>query len=255
MPSERRAMRQVPLATPFGRLVRERGGARGVFLSAALHAALALAIVWSGTRLMVADRMPGAGRGRGGGGGGGGNRTLLLFVPPSQEAAPALPPPPPLVMPKAQPIPLPPMQAPVLPPPSLSPEQLLAMLGPGQGPGKGSGLGPGGGSGTGGGTGSGTGPGVGPDSGGGGGRGYPPQPQGLLMPPPDRPASVRGTMVTARFEISARGDVMRVSLDPMPRDRKFAAAFLERLRRYTFTPAYSLDGRPVAAAFEIRITL
>lgn len=252
MPSERRAMRQIPLATPFGRLARERGGARGVILSAAVHAALALAVVWSGSRLILADRMPGAGRG--GGGGGGGSRTLLLFVPPAQAAAPALPPPPALVMPQAPPIPLPQMQALVIPPPNLSSEQLLAMLGPGQGPGKGSGLGPGAGAGTGGGSGSGTGPGAGPDSGG-GGRVYPPQPQGIIMPPPDRPASVHGTVVTARFEISARGDVMRVSLDPMPRDRKFAAAFLDRLRRYTFTPAYSLDGRPVAAAFQISFTL
>jgi hypothetical protein len=116
------------------------------------------------------------------------------------------------------------------------------------------GLGPGGGSGTGGGTGSGVGSGAGPDSGG-GGRLYPPQPQGIIMPPPDRPASVRGMTVTVLFEISARGDVMRVSLDPMPRDRKFAEAFIERLRRYTFTPAYTLDGHPVAAVLPIRFTL
>ncbi|HYA52860.1 MAG TPA: hypothetical protein VEG33_17025, partial [Streptosporangiaceae bacterium] len=169
-------MRQVPLATPFGRLARERGGIRAAILSAAVHAALALAVVWSGTRLMVADRMPGPGRGRGGGGGGGGNRALLLFVPPSQDAGPALPVPPPLVMPKAAPVPLPPLPAPEIPPPTLSPEQLLALLGPGQGPGTGSGRGPGAGSGTGGGSGPGVGPGTGPDSGGGGGRIYPPQP-------------------------------------------------------------------------------
>ncbi len=77
----------------------------------------------------------------------------------------------------------------------------------------------------------------------------------LPPPPPDRPSSVRGTTVTAHFEISSRGEVMRVSLDPMPRDRKFADAFLDRLKRYTFTPAYTLDGHPVAAAFEIRIML
>ncbi len=75
------------------------------------------------------------------------------------------------------------------------------------------------------------------------------------MPPSDRPSSVRGTRVTVRFEISSRGDVMRVSLSPFPRDRKFADAFLDRLRRYTFTPAYTLDGRPVAAIFEISFTL
>ena len=57
------------------------------------------------------------------------------------------------------------------------------------------------------------------------------------------------------FEISERGEVMRVSLDPMPRDRGFARELLERLRRYRFTPARTLDGRPVAAIYPFTITL
>jgi hypothetical protein len=251
MPSERKATRQVPLATPFGRLAHERGRARGVILSAALHLALVFAVVYSGTRLLVADRLPGAGRGRGGGGGGGGNRALLLFTPPAQAAGPALPIPPPLVMTKQPPTPLPEVKPPDVAPPDVSTAQLLSALGPGEGPGKG----PGAGSGTGGGTGPGKGTGMGPDSGGGGGRVYPPQLQGMILPPPDRPSSLRGITVTVLFEVSARGEVMRVSLDPMPGDRKFAEAFLERLRHYTFTPAYTPDGRPVAAVFPIRITL
>ncbi len=258
MPSEREAQRRVPLATPFGRLARDRGSARGVILSAVVHLALAALVVWSGTRLMVADRMPGEGSGRGGGGGGGGSRALLLFQTPAPASpAPALPPAPPLVMPKEAAVRLPELKPPDLPAPTVSAEQLLATLGPALGPGQGTGAGPGAGSGSGGGTGSGRGPGAGPDSGGGGGGGkiYPPQPQGVIMPPPERPSSVRGTTVTVLFEISARGEVMRVSIDPMPRDRKFAEAFLERLRRYTFTPATTLDGRPVAAVFPIRITL
>jgi hypothetical protein len=255
MPGARTAMRQIPLATPFGRLARERGTARGVILSAALHAVLILAIAWSGTRLLEESRVPGPGHGPGGGGGGGGNRMLLVFTPPAQApAAPALPTPPPLVMPRQPPLPLPDVAPPELETPRIAAAQLLSALGPGQGAGRGTGAGPGAGSGTGGGTGSGVGPGIGPDSGG-GGRFYPPQPQGIILPPPDRPSSLHGTTVTARFEISARGEVMRVSLSPMPRDHRFANAFLERLRRYTFTPAYTLDGRPIAAAFEIRITL
>ena len=165
------AMRQVPLATPFGRLAHERGGVRGVILSAVVHAALVLAVVYSGSRLMVADRMPGAGRGRGGG------------------------------------------------------------------------------------TGSGRGPGMGPDSGGAGGSLYPPTPRQVIMPPSDRPASVRGKMFTILFEISERGDVMRVSINPMPSDHGFARDFLERLRRYRFTPARTLDGRPIAALYPLTITL
>ncbi len=252
--------RRVPLATPFGRLVRDRGSARGVILSAVVHLGLAALVLWSGSRLLVADRMPGEGSGRGGGGGGGGGRALLLFQQPAPTAAVAalpVPPPPPLVMPRTPPIPLPEVKPAEIPPPNLTAEQLLSALNPGSGPGQGPGIGPGAGSGSGGGTGSGRGPGVGPDSGsgGGGGRIYPPQPQGIIMPPPDRPSSVRGMTVTVLFEISARGEVMRVSIDPMPRDRKFADAFLERLRRYTFTPAYTLDGHPIAAVYPIRITL
>ncbi|HVO35064.1 MAG TPA: hypothetical protein VMT21_05830 [Gemmatimonadales bacterium] len=227
-----------------------------MILSAVVHAALVLAVVYGGTRLVVADRMPGAGRGRGGGGGGGGARALLLFAPPAAPpAGPTLPLPPQLVMPKAAPIPLPEMQPPDLPSPTLSTAQLLASLGPGEGPGKGTGAGPGAGSGTGGGTGSGRGPGMGPDSGGGGGSLYPPTPKQIILPPSDRPASVRGTTIVVRFEISERGDVMRVSMSPTPRDRSFASEFTERLRRYTFTPATTLDGHPVAAIYEIRITL
>jgi protein TonB len=249
-------MRQVPLATPFGRLAHERGGVRGVILSAVVHAALILFGVYSGSRLMVADRMPGAGRGRGGGGGGGGARALVLFTPPAPAAAsPVLPLPPRLVVPKAPPVPLPEMKPPDVAPPQLSTEQLLAALGPGAGPGKGVGAGPGAGSGSGGGTGSGRGSGIGPDSGGAGGKLYPPTPRQIILPPSDRPASVRGTTITVRFEISERGDVMRVSMNPTPRDRAFASQFAERLKRYTFTPATTLDGRPVAAIYEIRITL
>ena len=227
-----------------------------MILSAVVHVALVFAVIYSGSRLMVADRMPGAGRGRGGGGGGGGARALLLYTPPAPPAAgPALPLPPQLQMPKAVPIPLPELKPPDIAPPTLSTAQLLAALGPGEGPGKGTGAGPGAGAGTGGGTGSGRGTGMGPDSGGGGGNLYPPSPRQIILPPSDRPASVRGTTITVRFEISPRGEVMRVSLSPTPRDRSFADQFAERLRRYAFNPATTLDGRPVAAIYEIRITL
>jgi len=257
MPDAREAMRQVPLATPFGRLAHERGGVRGVILSAVVHAALALLVVYSGTRLMVADRMPGAGRGReGGGGGGGGARALLLFAPPAPPAAgPAAPVPPPLVMPKAAPIPLPEIKPPDVPPPSLSAAELLAALGPGEGPGKGAGAGPGAGTGSGGGTGSGRGPGTGPDSGGAGGSLNPPTPKQLLLPPMDKPASVRGSTITVRFEISERGDVMRVSYSPELHDRSYASEFTDKMKHYTFNPATTLDGHPVAAIYQIKFVL
>ena len=229
-----------------------------MILSAVVHAALIFAALYGGSRLMVADRMPGAGRGRGGGGGGGASRALLLYSPPAAApAGPTLPLPPPLVVPKVPPVPLPEVKPPDVtpPPPQLSTAQLLAALGRAAGPGQGSGAGPGAGSGSGGGNGSGRGAGTGPDSGGAGGRLYPPTPRQIILPPSDRPASVRGTTITVRFEISERGDVMRVSMSPTPRDHTFASQFAERLKQYTFTPATTLDGRPVAAIYEIRITL
>ena len=256
MTGTREAVRQVPLATPFGRLAHERGGVRGVILSAAVHAALIVAVLYGGTRLMVADRMPGAGPGRGGGGGGGGARAVLLFTPPAAPAAEAaLPLPPQLVMPRAEAIPLPEVRPPDSAPPPISAEQLLASLGPGTGPGKSPGAGPGAGGGTGGGTGAGRGPGMGPDSGGGGGSLYPAYPRQTILPPMDRPASVRGVTVTVRFEISERGDVMRVSYTPEFRDRSYASQFIEKMKHFGFYPAKTLDGHPVASILQIKITL
>jgi len=254
MSDEHKAVRPVPLAVPFGRQVRERGFVRGVGLSAAFHAALIWAVVWGGQRLADATRAPGPGDGRGGGGGGGGGRIFAVFaLPPALPPAPEIPA---LRVPSLAALSVPVERPPEDVPLQMSAEDIARLAGAGIGAGQGSGVGPGSGSGTGGGSGSGTGTGVGPDSGGGGGgRLYPPVPQQILIPPTDRPSAVRGTTITARFEISATGEVMRVTLDPEPRDRRFGARFVEQMRRYTFTPAYTLDGRPVAAAFEIRFSL
>ncbi len=255
MPSEHGAMRQVPLATPFGRLAHERGGTRGVILSAALHLAVVIFLLWSGSRLMLADRAPGSGHGRGGGGGGGGNRTLVLFVPPAPAAPAPAPPAPAIVMPRQLAVVIPAVQ-PDTAPRAPAPAQAAAPgQGPGEGAGTGAGAGPGSGTGSGGGSGSGVGPGTGPDSGGGGGRIYPASPQTVIMPPNDVPHSLRGTTITAVFEISASGEVMHVAVDPFPKDRGFANEFLERLRHYIFTPAHTVDGQPVPALFRISITL
>jgi TonB family protein len=77
----------------------------------------------------------------------------------------------------------------------------------------------------------------------------------VILPPPDRPQSVRGITVTARFEISASGEVLRVTLQPTLPDRRFQSAFLERLRRWAFRPAYSPDGRAVPGVYEVRFPL
>ncbi len=205
-------MRQVPLATPFGRLARERGGTRGVILSAALHVAVVLLLVWSGSRLLTDERAPGPGHGRGGGGGGG-NRTLVLYVAPAPAPPAPAPPAPALVMPKqvTMVVPAVPVDTtPKAPAPAPAPVQPSQGQGPGEGAGTGPGKGPGSGSGSGGGNGSGVGPGAGPDSGGGGTM-YPPSPQGIILPPSHPPSALRGTRLTAVFEISAfgRGDARR----------------------------------------------
>jgi protein TonB len=256
MSIEHQAVRQVPLATPFGRQARERGILRGVGLSAAVHVGVIALAVWGGRRLAEAGLAPGEGGGRSGGGGGGGNRVFAVFtLPPALPPAPAAPA---LVVPSLQALTLPMALPAESVPQQVTAEEFASLAQPtgsGLGAGQGSGVGPGSGSGTGGGSGSGVGTGVGPDSGGSGGSYYPPQPQGIIMPPPDRPSELRGTTVTARFEISARGEVLRVTLDPPIRDRRFSGEFIERLRRYTFTPAYTRAGQPMAAPFEIRITL
>ena len=253
MPSGHGAMRQIPLATPFGRLAHERGGIRGVILSAAVHLAVVIFLLWSGSHLMLADRVPGSGHGRGGGGGG--NRTLVLFVPPAPAAPAPAPPAPVIVMPKQLAVVIPEVRPDSTPRAPLPAQPAAAGQGPGEGAGKGPGAGPGSGTGSGGGSGSGVGPGTGPDSGGGGGRIYPASPQTVIMPPNDVPRALRGTTITAVFEISASGEVMHVAVDPVPRDRGFANEFLERLRHYIFTPAHTVDGQPVAALFRINITL
>ncbi|MEK7667165.1 MAG: hypothetical protein AAB409_00765 [Gemmatimonadota bacterium] len=256
MSIEHQAVRQVPLATPFGRQVRERGILRGVGLSAAVHVGLIALVIWGGRRLAEAGLAPGEGGGRSGGGGGGGNRVFAVFALPT--ASPPLPPAPALVVPSLQALTVPMTLPPEAVPEQISAEDLARLAqptGPGAGAGQGTGTGPGSGSGTGGGSGSGVGTGVGPDSGGAGGSYYPPQLQSIILPPAPPPASVRGTTVTARFEISSRGEVLRVTIDPAIRDRRFSDAFVERLRSYVFTPAYTRDGQPMAAPFEIRITL
>lgn len=256
MTTARAATRHIPLANPLGRQLRQRGTVRDWILSAALHAAVVAAIFLAGTTFEEVLGPPGIGPGRGGGGGGGGDRTFVLTLPAGLFTAP--PPPPQLVLPTQLSL-----QIPVVRPPDTDVHvptaaelaaQAVASAGPGEGQGRGTGIGPGSGSGTGGGTGSGTGPGVGSDSGG-MGRIFPPFPQGIILPPHPVPNALKGTHLTVRFEISERGEVLGVEVDPPIRDRGYRNEFLDRMRHYTFTPASTLDGRPVRAIFPVQITL
>jgi hypothetical protein len=254
MSSER--PRQVPLAVPFGRQMQSRSSLRELLLSAALHLGVLVALVWGGRHLAEVGGRPGEGPGRGGGGGGGGNRMFAVFT--AYAAAMPAPPPPPIVMPAQLSMQIPVTRLPEVDQPAApSVSDLLRQTqgaGPGQGEGSGTGGGPGSGSGTGGGVGSGRGTGVGSDSGG-TGRVFPPQPQGIILPPTGAPANLRGVRLTVRFEISERGEVLNVEVDPPIRDRGYRNEFMDRMRRYTFTPAYTVDGRPVRAVFPVLITL
>ena len=252
--SDERSMGRVPLAQPFGRQVRSPGGTRGTVLSAVLHVAFLALILWISRRhYLEAEKSPGELGRRGGGGGGGGIRGLAVFTPARPAQAPAPPPvQPPLVVPQhIEPLPETPPAA-VTPAVTAPPPQAGAGDGTGRGSGAGPGTGTGAGTGTGGGTGSGTGNDSGP--GGGGGRVYPPQPQGIILPPPGAPRDLRGTRLTVTFRISEKGEVMDVSTDPAIRDRGYRNEFLDRMRRYTFTPAY-LEGHAVPAQYPITITL
>ena len=247
MSIERRAVRQVPLATPFGRQTRERGKLRGLGLSAVAHLVLLALVLYAQHKAIEAGLMPGLGPNRPGGGGGGGAAVVLFVQPPAAPAAPAV------EAPHLEVVTTPAVQPPEEVPVQMSPDELRSLLQAAT-PGNGTGAGPGSGTRSGGGSGAGFGPGTGADSGGGGGNVFPPQPRGIILPPSDRPASVRGTTVLVRFEISARGEVLDVSLDPPIRDRHFRDDFLDRLRRYTFTAAYTRDGRAGPGIYEIRST-
>jgi hypothetical protein len=252
MSIERRALRHVPLAVSLGRQTRQGGLFRGLGLSAAVHLLLIGLAVW-GTyhRLAESEGDPGDGSNRRPGGGGGGRVFTVLALPP---ALPSAPPPPALTVPSLVALTVPMEQPPEAVPEQVTAEQLARLA---QATGVGTGGGPGSGTGSGGGAGSGAGPGVGADSGAGGGRGayFEPQLHGMILPPADKPSSVRGLRATARFEISATGEILRVTLEPTLPDRRYQSEFLDRLRRCTFTPASSPDGRPIPGVFVIRFEL
>jgi protein TonB len=254
MPGERPLVaRRIPLATPFGRQVGARGGVRGPLLSVVAHLGLIAALIWSGERAMDALRNPGDGAGKGGGGGGGGNRAFAVLLPAAAAAqVPELPVPEPdqLVVPKT----IEPLPVDTVPPSTATASADAPAASPGEGTGKGPGSGTGTGGGTGSGTGTGVGSGVGPDSGG-SGRIFPPQPQGIILPPGGAPGNLRGVRLTVRFDIGSNGSVLGVEVEPAIRDRGYRNEFMERMRRYTFTAAYGPDGRTVRAIYQMEVVV
>lgn len=193
----------------------------------------------------------------GGGGGGGGNSGASFehAPPPPPPEVPIVPPPPPVV-PTITPEQIPPKTEPAVTaaPRDTTPPSNASSAG-------GTGGGSGGGSGTG--TGTGTGSGVGPGSGGGtgggaggGGRGGSlPTNKQMILPPLDKPKSVRGLTVEVTFTVDAFGTVVDLDVKPSIPDRGYAKKFEEAMRGYRFVPARDENGKAVAGAVTITVTL
>jgi hypothetical protein len=231
----------------------------GTAVSVGAHAFLIFAVVW-GTAQASEEYLgsfggPGP---EGGGGGGGGSEIRYLQVLPFVAAAPAR-----AALPEERavqlPIPEPELRA--IPPETrrvsivepTGPVVPVARIGvgPGTGGDDGSGTGTGGGVGTGRGTGIGSA--EGPGTGGEGGFAFAPRSRQMLLPP-DAPQAIKGREFRVRFYIDARGRVTDVEVEPRIENRGYRKKFLEKMRQFTFHPARTADGSPVAAYYDVIIT-
>ena len=238
---------------------RERFGG-GVVTSAAIHVAVvSVLIVGAAVGSDDAFRSIGGPGPRGGGGGGGGTVIQHIDLPPLETAGAVEAPETEREVPQVE-----------LPRPDVAPlaastprvelreisGQMVPALRLGRGPG--SGGGPGAGTGSGGGVGSGQGTGVGsgrgPGTGGEGGSLFPPEPKFVIVPA-DRPSSVRGQRSSVHFWVDAEGRVTRVEVDPEIADGAYRRKFLDQMYQFQFTPARTLDGRPVEGQVIIPIDL
>ena len=214
----------------------------GAIASLLLHGLLVVLIFWRGAELVS------GGGGAGPLGGGGGSPAPKFVALPGLPApvAAEVPPPPPVVIvaPTPEVLPAEPEPIPVPPAP-------VAVAAAGADSGAGPGTGGGQGTGAGGGVGAQTGPGTG------GPEGYivPADPRWSIMPPTDRPASLRGRRYTVRFWVAPDGRVTRVEVAPEIADRAYRQRFIEKMMDYRFRPAMMRDGTPIASVFSITVTL
>jgi hypothetical protein len=235
---------------------------RGVVLAGAIHAGALVALVLGGAAADQYFSAIGGPGPRGGGGGGGGSVVRYVELPPmartaGQVADAATAPSEPIELQLPTPHLMPALETesrlgePVLTGPVVPALRIGQGAGSGGGPGAGSGSGGGVGSGVGSGIGSGEGSGTGGE----GGSVLPPQLDLMIVPPTDRPRSVRGRTYEVRFWVDAAGVVTRVEVDPDIEDREYRRRFLEQMRRYKFRPARTLDGEAVNGHFVAQITL
>jgi hypothetical protein len=232
-----------------------------VFVSALLHGALIVALLFGAAAATPEFLRNIGGSGPRGGGGGGGSTVRYIELPPlasagmriaPQENEPRLPRPE-VVLPLPTVTQVDPQRA----------QQDMAALqdvrvpvdGSGFGVGDGAGAGSGTGGGVGSGTGSGVGSGEGPGTGGGeGGAVLPPEPKFIVVPA-DRPSSVRGKKYAVHFWVDRTGKVTKVEVDPEIQDAGYRRKFLDQMYKFQFTPARTLDGHPVDGHLIIPITL
>jgi protein TonB len=214
-------------------------------LSFLAHLTIAILVLWRGAALFEGG---GGGPGPRGGGGGGGRPAVSWFALPAISSAQAhdIPQPPAVTVPTVAV----PATEPVkieIPPPSVAVTPPAAV-----GTGAGTTGGPGQGPGTGGGKGTGTGTGVGADSGTGSGGNagdiVPANVRGLIIPPD----CARGNFLV-RFWVESDGRVSQVDVTPRPRDASCHQELLKHMKQYSFRPAMTRAGLPVASVYQIRL--
>jgi hypothetical protein len=84
----------------------------------------------------------------------------------------------------------------------------------------------------------------------------PPRPKGMILPPSDRPADVRGREVEVWVYVAATGRVVADStrLNPPTGDRRFDRRLREHASGWVFEAARR-DGRPVGEWFRYTIIM
>jgi hypothetical protein len=84
----------------------------------------------------------------------------------------------------------------------------------------------------------------------------PPRPRGQIFPPTDRPASVRGLVVTVHLLVDESGRVVpgSVRLDPPTPDAGYNRRLIRSSSEWRFDPARQ-NGRPVRAPYSFQVYL
>ena len=232
---------------------------RGFVTSVALHLLVILLVIMPPLiAARVVDDVKGAGgAGPAGGGGGGRGGTGGLEKPSEErlhyiEVAPT-PPPSPTATPVPPPPPKPQEQKPLTPvvdvkvdAPKLVDQSVAIGTGGGSGTDGSAGSGPGSGGGVGSGVGTGRGTSNGPGTGGGPGTIYPPVLVDVFIPPMPIPERVKGTTITAVFDVDERGNVLSFTFTET-KNGDYNRKLREVLQGARFRPAVRWDGVPVRA--------